>query len=246
MNFTSSGWIAGETVLAWGVPAIAGQADGPFLATAVADARGVAALTGLPAGRAALQGGTSGRRVLTNVVAPKDNLDLLTGEATCDRTMVQGAAVTTSAGTIRWGMFTALRTEPVTSLRVCTGSTPAAATPTLIRLGVWTVDAANNLTLAAATDNDVTLLAAANTAYTKALAVPFVKQKGQRYALGLLVVSGVATPTLAGPSGVPASGLAWMDDQVRAAALAGQADLPGSVAAASLVATTAFPYIALI
>lgn len=246
MNFTSSGWLAGETVLAWSLLDTPGVADGPFASLGAADARGMATITGLPAGRFVATGGTSGRRVKFAVVAPRDNLDLLQGEANVDRVGIAGGAAQTSGGAIRWGMFTAMRTETITSLRAIVAGTPAAATPTLCRMGIWTVDAANNLTLVAATDNDTTLFAAANTGYTKALPAPFTKQKGQRYALGLLVVSGVATPLMAGPSGVAGSGVAWLDDQVFAAAVTGQADLPVSVAVGSLAATTTFPYMAMI
>jgi hypothetical protein len=95
--------------------------------------------------------------------------------------------------------FTADQTVTINNLTSITGSTAAAATPTLCRMGIYSVDGSDNLAaLLAGTTNDTTLWAAANTSYTKALGSGVALTAGTRYAMTLLCVSVAALPSFAG------------------------------------------------
>lgn len=136
--------------------------------------------------------------------------------------------------------FVAKKSQSINTLRVWTTGTAAAATPTVIRLGVYSRAASGDITLVASTANDLTLLAATNTVYSKALSAAWNKVMGVEYFIGLLIVSGAAMPTLAAPaSGWPAGQLAATGSLMRPATHAkvtGQADLPATVLSASIVA----------
>lgn len=129
--------------------------------------------------------------------------------------------------------FTAYRPLTVTTATTCTAGTAAGATPTLVRYGLWTANPSDSslTALVASTPNDTALLAVGNTEYPKALSASYTFIPGQRYAAGVLVVSGAAMPTLQGASG--AATLFARAPRI-AAYVAGQADLPSTVAAGSL------------
>jgi hypothetical protein len=156
----------------------------------------------------------------------------LTGaEATMRRIDVGSVTLALGAsGSVRLTYFSAVRSGSHTQLRMVTGTTAAAATPTLCRMGLYSVAANGNLTLLAATANDPTLFAAANTAYTRATTAPFAVVAGQRYAIGVLVVTAAALPTFLGAavSGSYAATLLAEDPRVTAA-YSGQTDLPASI-----------------
>ncbi len=141
------------------------------------------------------------------------------------------------SGQVRFTFFTAKKTESITGLTIYSGSIAAAATPTLCRMGVYSVDnAAEDLTLVASTPNDTALFAATNTAYQRNFSAPWNKIAGKRYAFGVLVVSAAATPSFAGSFIVAGAGIPSLSNLPprRMATLAGQTDLPASVSAASL------------
>jgi hypothetical protein len=169
---------------------------------------------------------------------------LTVGESTIPRLFAYGN-VTLTTTTMRVAYFTAQKTETITQVRVNTSGTAAGATPTLVRFGVYTVAADGALTLIASTPNDTTLLAGANTAYTKALSVGFTKQAGVRYAVAGLVATGATAPTLPA-SGVTAPAAEIGIDPRLSAAVSGQADRPASVAAGSITNMTAIPYMVLL
>lgn len=175
---------------------------------------------------------------------------LTIGESTLDRFIPQSAAVSPNSGTMRLTYFTAQKTEVVNNVRVMSGTTAAAATPTLVRVGIYEAAANGDLTLVGSTANDTALFANTNTRYTKALSAPFTKVAGRRYAVGILTVSAAATPSFLGTnfgSGLSASANAeFFSETPRIAAnLTGLADLPSSVADASL-ATTAMTIYAVV
>ncbi len=142
--------------------------------------------------------------------------------------------------TLRLTYFTCRKTESISQVKMVTGATAAGATPSLIRIGLYTVAANGDLALVASTATDTALFAAANTAYTKALSTAYVKVMGQRYALGLLVNSAAAFPSIAG---APAEGsILGLVSPLMHASVAAQADLPASVLAASQVASVIGPH----
>jgi hypothetical protein len=134
-------------------------------------------------------------------VGPSSFLEQPTvGEMVPPRDLISVTNVSHSSGTLALSFFTAEKTETITNLTAYSGATAAAATPTFAAMGVYSVDNSGNGTLIASTTNDTTLFATANTAYTKALSSSWSKLAGQRYALGILVVSGATMPTYYGPA----------------------------------------------
>lgn len=157
---------------------------------------------------------------------------------------VSNSGCATSNQVLRLAFFTARRTETINNLTVYTGGTAAGATPTLIRLGVWSINSSDDLTaLLASTASDTSLLASTNTAYTKALSSSWSKVAGTRYALGILVVTGATAPQMTGQS-VSASALlsGQTNKRRKTAALTGQTDLPSTASAASYVASASHIY----
>lgn len=177
--------------------------------------------------------GTSTTGWVSNV--PGGDL-LTTGEFIPNRDLPVSGSVSHTTQTQAMAFFTARRTETINTLTFYTGTTAAAATPTLIRYGVWSVDAAGAGTLVASTANDTTLLAATNTPYPKALSAAWSKTAGQRYAVGVLVVSSTTMPSYIGQvfAGT-ATGLAFLGESPRQTGrLTGVSDLT-NFADASLV-----------
>jgi hypothetical protein len=160
-----------------------------------------------------------------------DVLDV--GEAIYNRKDITSSAVTVASGSLRLAYFTAQRpNEFITQIRLYSGSTAAGATPTLVRIGVYEVnEVTGDLTLVASTANDTTLFAATNTSYTKALSASWLKEKGKRYAIGVLVVTAAAVPTFTGQNAIPA-GEAAMSPRITA--YTAQTDLPNTITAGSL------------
>lgn len=134
----------------------------------------------------------------------------------------------TTSQNLRLTYFVAPRDMTVTTIEFSTTATAAGATPTLVRYGLYTVDIAGTITLAASTPNDTTLLAAATTAYPKALSTPYALVAGQTYATAFLLVTAAALPTLASPNVVAAALSASGAPALSRVAgqMSGQADLP--------------------
>lgn len=105
------------------------------------------------------------------------------------------ANVAATSGRLFLHYFTAERTETCNLIEMWNGTVAAAPTPTLIRIGFWAIDAAGSGVLVCATDHSSSIFAAVSTAYSRTLIGGFAKIRGQRYAMGLLVVSSVAVPT---------------------------------------------------
>lgn len=131
---------------------------------------------------------------------------LTTGEEAVPRGEVNNATTNSGgSGGLRLTYFTARKTESVSTVTVVTGTTPAGATPTLCRVGVWSIAANGTGTLVASSANDTTLFSVATTRYAIPLSAPLAKVAGQRYAIGVLVVTAATAPTFmaAGVDGSP-------------------------------------------
>lgn len=154
--------------------------------------------------------------------------------------MERGPLASSSAlasGSMYVTYFRAKKTEPITKIAVETTGTAAGATPTLVRMGIFSVGADDGLTaLLAAITSDTALLSVANTKYQASLTSTFSKVRGTRYACGLLVVTGAALPTMVGWPGASAQvGTDLAVSPKVTGVVTGQTDLPSSVAAASVV-----------
>lgn len=175
-----------------------------------------------------------GRSIDVQRIAPPPTLIATGGETTMDALLATSAGITMVSQRLQLTYFTALKTETISQIAVNTGGTAAAATPTVCVLSVFTVDASDNLSQVAVTTNDTTLFAAANTRYTKAFTASFTKQAGQRYAVGSLVVTAAAAPTLCGASTMVGSGLSLNTLPRRQGRVASQATMPTSETAGSV------------
>lgn len=162
------------------------------------------------------------------------------GEYTNDKTAISNESVTMPTGTIRFRWFTAMATESITRIRTISGGTAAAATPTLCRVGIYSVDpTTGNLALLVACASDTALWAATNTAYTSTLTSTFSKIAGTRYAFAMLCVSGVATPTMQGgpPLGM-FNGSVGISLPQTSGIRTGRTDLDAAITAASISQNT--------
>lgn len=154
--------------------------------------------------------------------------------------IVAGLASTTQVLTLAG--FRAIKSEPITRLQFFTGTTAAAATPTLVRAGVYVRQPGNTWGLVSSFASDLTLFAAANTTYTKTLTTTFNKVAGSDYAVGLLIVSAAAFPTLIAPHANASAGYATdalLAQPLSFGRVTAQADLPTTIAAASVVVAAA-------
>lgn len=174
---------------------------------------------------------------------PTDSRDLLAvGEETKARLGgTRESNITMSTQALRLVYFTARKTETITQLRMVCGGTAAAATPTLVRFGIYTVASNGDLTLTASTTNDTAVFAATNTGYTKTLSASWSKVAGLRYAFGSLVVTSATAPNVLGTFlGVSASVASVAPRLV--GIVTGQSDLPSSVLAGNVGADSSAPY----
>lgn len=106
--------------------------------------------------------------------------------------------LSTSSGDLYLTYFTAYRSMPVTSISFVTGDTAAAATPTLVRFGLYSIDEIGDLALETACASDTDLLDATDTEYTAVVTTEYEVDAGTRYAAGLLIVTEEAEPSIRG------------------------------------------------
>lgn len=140
------------------------------------------------------------------------------------------------SGSMALTYFYADHTETISTMTAITGATAAGATPTLCRMGIYTVAANGDITLVASTPNDTTLFAAANTAYPKGLSSSYGLIQGALYTTALIVVSGATIPLFHGvqyPSTAPMNTVARVSPAF-IGRVTGQTDLPASVAVGSI------------
>lgn len=161
-------------------------------------------------------------------------------------TLATNAALTVSQS-LRLAHFTARDSVASTQVRVLSGATAAGATPTLARLALYRIDTLLGIltyTLVASTANDTALFAAANTTYTKSWSSAVAVAAGQRYAFGVLVVTGATAPTLIGRSFLSTDEATVVPRL--SGVLAAQADLPATFADSALAVSATAPYAAIL
>jgi len=158
------------------------------------------------------------------------------GEETIPRELLNSTSGLSSQQ-LRLSYFLARKSEITTQVKMFSSTAAAAATPTLVRMGLFTIAANGDGTLVASTVNDTTIFAATNTGYTRSWSDSYAKVAGQFYAFGLLIVSAVTMPTLAGIAILAAvageNALAPRSQGL----ITGQANLPATFTAASVANT---------
>jgi hypothetical protein len=109
---------------------------------------------------------------------------------------IGGQALTSQR--VQYAFFTPKAAKTVTKAIVATGATAAGASPSVVRIGLYTADASDNLTgPIVSTANDTALLVSSTqTDFEKALSATYTFIAGQRYAAALLVVSGTTMPAV--------------------------------------------------
>jgi hypothetical protein len=166
---------------------------------------------------------------------------LTTGESIIDRRYGGVTGITLASGTVRYTYFQAEKTETCTQIKSVTDGTAAGATPTLAKMGVYSVNTSTgDLTLLASSTNDTALWNATSSPFTKSLGTGFAKVAGNWYACADLIVTAATAPNLAGTQhqvgSILASAPRWT------AAFASQTDLVASVSSASLTASAGYVY----
>jgi hypothetical protein len=162
-------------------------------------------------------------------------------EQTLGRHDVTASNLARTSGTVWLGYFTASSTRSLSNMRHMSSSAPA--TVTLIRMGVYSVDASTgDLTLIASTPNDTALLATANAATGKALSAAASLVQGQRYALALLVVATTVGNGMG--ANLAHANVGSLAPRVTGSRT-GQTDLPATITAANVAATASAMFVEL-
>lgn len=159
---------------------------------------------------------------------------ILNSAASMAREDTVRADVPTATQLLELTYFTAPRSFTCTSVVLFSGATAAGATPSLVRVGIYTEAPTGDLTLVASIPNDTAIYNAANTGYTRALSVALGVVAGRRYAIGNLVVTAAAAPSLNGVIHPAAIVNRNKLAPAIATSLAGQANLPSSIAFGAL------------
>lgn len=131
------------------------------------------------------------------------------------------------------------------NVRLLGGAQAAAATPTLVRAGLYSIAANGDGTLVASTANDTSLFSVASTRYTKAWSSPIQLMAGAQYAVAQLCVTAATAPNLVGCFFANDAGTSRPEtllSPVMAAQLTGQTDLPASFSFGSLLPTGSLIY----
>lgn len=163
--------------------------------------------------------------------------NVTSGEETVPRLNVVQNNTAMTSQLLRLVYVTAKKTETISQVKMWSGAVAAGATPSLIRVGIWTADNDGALlSQVGATPNDTALLVGTFASYTKALSASFTKQRGQRYGVGLLVVTAATAPQVMSGSGNLLNLMMATSPRI-AAQVAAQGDLPASLAVGSLAAS---------
>jgi hypothetical protein len=157
------------------------------------------------------------------------------GEEVFPRELLVPAASMPSmaTGVLRLTFFTSRKSFLSSTVHMSTGSTAAGATPTLVRWGLYAVDASGNGTLVASLANDTTIFATANAGYDRSWSVPIQMAQGKFYAFAALVVTAAAAPTVQGA--MIGNGTEALQPPIMSASISALSDLPGTFAFGSLV-----------
>lgn len=164
------------------------------------------------------------------------------GESIQDRSFSANVNSFAVSGVVAVTTFEALKSETITRIRTFSGSTAAGATPTMCKVGVYSVADNGDLTKLAETANNTGLWAATHTAYTENLLTSFEKVAGRRYAVAMVIVTAATIPTHMTGMNVAVVSAGYDSGMIGelpklAGRVSGQTDLPATIANASVAAT---------
>jgi hypothetical protein len=152
----------------------------------------------------------------------------------------------TSTSVIFLAFCTARAAATVTKAVTLSGTTAAGATPTSCRVGVYEIDGSGGGTLVASTANTTSLWASTFTKYETALSSSLTLKAGQRYAMGIVIATGAALPTLYGTDTVAGDVGSAYAPRTHAGLSPASGDLPASFVSGDLFASTRTHYVALV
>lgn len=181
---------------------------------------------------------------MTTIVVPNTDMNyadfasalglMTAGEEAFPALMAAGSPGSDGSGSLNLTYWRCRKTEAITMLGCATQSTAAAATPSLCRMGLFTVAANGDLTLVASTANDVNMFNGTYSKVEKALTASYTKVAGTEYATGIIVVSGAALPNFCGSAAAPQVSGSTGPGRTWRRKATGLTDLPASLANASL------------
>jgi hypothetical protein len=154
----------------------------------------------------------------------------ISGEFSTGRENIQQTSAGTS-GVLYLSFRRATKTETITRITLTTGTTAAGATPTLSRMGIYSVNESTlECTLVGSCANDTTLFVATGTSYTRNLSASYTKTAGVLYGYGVLVVTTAALPSFIGVMHANINGVGNIIGQIPpiSGALTSQSDLPAT------------------
>lgn len=206
------------------------------LAAHIADTSGAHVAAGISVTAITGAAGDDVQEVLESLASAGGGDQLTDVDQTLPRTAPLVDTIPITSGTLYLSYMTAT-VDQVNHLQFVVGGTGAAATPSLVKFALFSVNENTGALTRVAVGSSAPILGDPDTA--QAMQVSTVTPTvGARYALGLLVVTTEATPTMVGVDSVlPASIVA--SDPALSHTVTGLADMPSSVAPELLEATTA-------
>jgi Collagen triple helix repeat (20 copies) len=183
--------------------------------------------------------GPQGPQGIPGLVSPSPALEceiLTSGFTNIHRVAATNGAATITSGMCTLNYFTTSQPWAIKSVGVFTGTIAAGPTPTLCKVGLYSVAGNGDLTLIGATPNTPTMWNAVSTPSYVDLLVTTNLLADSRYAIALLCVSAAAMPSQACATTAQSTMVALSPRLT--GYLAGQSDLPSFIAAASVVNTS--------
>jgi len=166
------------------------------------------------------------------------------GEEVMPLAEAQATALALTTGQMLFTIFEAKRTEPITKIRIPTGTTGhlAEGAGAAVEAGIFTVASNGALALITKTASEVKAMEKAQEETQQALLAEWAKKRGVKYAYGLLVVSS-AMPTTVGANFASAAIAGGGNGRPRrCGVVTGLASIPAEVAPGSIANLVRAPY----
>ena len=163
----------------------------------------------------------------------------------CSSDLVNAAGSLITTSTLYLTLFTAQKTETITTVKTYVATATSGTAPTLCQLAVFSEDGSGNLTQVAITTNDTTLWNATGS-QSKSWSSSWSKTAGQRYACGLLCVSTGTLPSFYSMTASNAAtlGIIWASSPRISGAVTSQTTMPSSVSSGSYANAAPRPFYA--
>lgn len=208
---------------------------------AIATANGTVTTNYQAADAVTLSAARSGVLLHTDIPVLDRGHGIANAEETFSRSAISGN-FNLPSGSLSLAYFTARENRTVSTVEVWSSGTSVSPTPTLAKLGLYSVDGSGNLALLSGTASDTSLFGANNAQYARSLLTATSITSGSRYAIAMLQVGGTTTAGKVQASTAPAALL--FRAPTMAAVLAAQTDLPSTITVGSLASLAGMAYAA--